>query len=87
MSTIDALNRFRRERVHTEADYRVINEGRLLQRRLRAALRRSTLGASRTANLSARLQRQRSAGFAPDLRWWLSDYREAITTACRWSAR
>lgn len=87
MFTNASLIRILRSHVPTEAERATFNEARLLQRRLRAALRRSTLGALRTATLSARLQRQRAAGFAPDLRWWLSDYREAITTACRWSAR
>lgn len=87
MFTIDALNRFRRERVHTEADYRVINEGRLLQRRLRAATRRKDLTASRTRALGNRLQRQRAQGFGPDLRYWLADYRNTIDLDCRWSAR
>ena len=87
MFTIDALNRIRRERVHTEADYRVINEGRLLQRRLRAATRRKSLTASRTSDLGCRLRRRRAYGSVDDLRYWLADYRDTITTDCRWSAR
>ena len=87
MFTIDALNRIRRERLHTEADLRTFAEARLLQRRLRAATRRKDLTASRTRALGNRLQRQRAQGFGPDLRWWLADYRDTITTDCRWSAR
>lgn len=87
MFTNASLVRVLRSHVPTDAERATFNEARLLQRRLRAALRRNAVGTSRTANLSARLQRQRAAGFAPDLRWWLADYREAITAACRWSAR
>lgn len=87
MFTNAALNRIRRERLHSEADYLTFAEARLLQRRLRAAVRRTDLGRSERANLSRRLQRQRAQGFGPDLRWWVADYREYITTQCRWSAR
>lgn len=87
MFTNAALNRIRRERLHTEADYLTFAEARLLQRRLRAATRRKSLTASRTADLGARLQRQRAGGFGPDLRWWIADYRACITDTCRWSAR
>lgn len=87
MISIDAINRIRRDRTHTEADYRTFAEARLLQRRLRAAVRRTDLGRGERQSLYRRLQRQRAQGFGPDLRWWIADYREYITTQCRWSAR
>lgn len=87
MISIDAINRIRRDRTHTEADYRTFAEARLLQRRLRAATRRKDLTASRTRTLGNRLQRQRAQGFGPDLRWWIADYRNTIDLDCRWSAR
>lgn len=87
MISIDALNRIRRDRTHTEADLLTFAEARLLQRRLRAAARRKALTRSELSNYASRLQRQRAQGFGPDLRWWLADYRNYITTQCRWSAR
>ena len=81
--------RIRTVRAHeaTEAERATFAEARLLQRRLRAATRRKSLTASRTRDLGNRLQRHRAAGFGPDLRWWLADYRATITADCRWSAR
>lgn len=74
----------------TERDRAVVAEARYLARRLRAALRRRAVHHTVTQHervLLVRLQRQRAAGFADDLRYWLGDYRETIDFACRWSAR
>lgn len=87
MITSPSIIRLRRDRSHSEADYRTFAEGRLLQRRLRAAIRRTDLGRSERVDLSRRLRRQRAQGFGPDLRWWLADYRVWIDHNCRLTRR
>lgn len=74
----------------TERDRATVEQARHLARRLRAALRRRRTHSSICQHervLLVRLQRQRAAGFADDLRYWLADYRPTIDNACLWAAK
>ena len=70
------LNQIKATRQHSATNRAIISEGRLFQRRLRAAMRKQPR--SRLNDLSRMLQRHRHGGFPSDMWWFLSDYREAI---------
>ena len=70
------LNQIRATRQHSATDRAVICEGRMFQRRLRAAIRNKPR--SRLSDLSKMLHRYRRGGFPSDMWWFLTDYREAI---------
>lgn len=82
------LNQIKATRQHSATDRAATAEGRLLQRRIRAAMRQRHT--SRLADLSRMLQNYRHGGFPSDLQWFLWDYASAIDSEVRfanWSAK
>jgi len=72
------INEIKATRKHSAVDRATIETGRVMQRRLRSAIRQCRR--SRLITLSKRLQHWRRGGFPNDLQWFLSDYTGAINT-------
>lgn len=82
------LNEIKATRQHSAADRAATAEGRLLHRRIQAAMRQRRT--SRLADLSRMLEHHRRGGFPNDLQWFLYDYAAAIDAAinsANWSAK
>ena len=77
------LNQIKATRQHSATDRAIISEGRLFQRRLRAAMRKHP--GSRLTDLARMLQRYRQGGFPSDMQWFLADYAAAINSEIKFA--